>query len=95
MADVAIPGEFGSNPRPPALSYNDSVPENLRAATSRLQFPPSYAIVGVYRLCTDKKLLEPAWKKCKHGVIRGAGVALVWVSRVNELLEAADIELVV
>jgi hypothetical protein len=30
------------------------VPPSLVRATSRLQFPPSYVIVGVYRLFTDK-----------------------------------------
>ncbi|KAI3621277.1 hypothetical protein WG66_014508 [Moniliophthora roreri] len=54
------------------------IPENLVRATNRLQFPPSYAVVGVYRLCTDKALYIPAWQKCKHGTIRGAVVGVVW-----------------
>ncbi|KAJ7169123.1 hypothetical protein C8R43DRAFT_982387 [Mycena crocata] len=54
------------------------VPESLIRATSRLQFPPSYVIVGVYRLFTDKLLYVPAWQKCQHGVQRGAVVGLIW-----------------
>ncbi|KAJ6631553.1 hypothetical protein B0H10DRAFT_1772935 [Mycena sp. CBHHK59/15] len=54
------------------------VPSSLVRATSRLQFPPSYVIVGVYRLFTDKHLFVPAWQKCKHGAQRGAVVGLVW-----------------
>ena len=82
MTDIAVPGEFGSTPPPSTQLYSDNVPESLRASTARLQFPPSYAIVGVYRLFTDKNLLIPAWKKCEHGAVRGAGVALVWVGQV-------------
>lgn len=58
----------------------DDVPENLKRSTHRLQFPPSYALVGVYRLCTDRNLYVPAWQKCKHGTVRGLGAGLVWVS---------------
>jgi len=47
------------------------VPPTLARAESRLQFPPTYAIVGVYRLFTDKTLYVPAWKKCEHGAVRG------------------------
>ncbi|KAJ7287149.1 hypothetical protein C8J57DRAFT_578108 [Mycena rebaudengoi] len=54
------------------------VPPSLVRATSRLQFPPSYVIVGIYRLFTDKLLYAPAWEKCKHGVQRGATVGLFW-----------------
>jgi len=54
------------------------VPPSLVRATSRLQFPPSYVIVGVYRLFTDKHLYVPAWQKCQHGVQRGAVVGLIW-----------------
>ena len=32
------------------------LPSNLSRAALRLQFPPSYVFVGVYRLCTDKNL---------------------------------------
>ncbi|KAJ6589930.1 hypothetical protein DFH09DRAFT_1140459 [Mycena vulgaris] len=54
------------------------VPPSLLRATSRLQFPPSYVLVGVYRFFTDKLLYVPAWQKCQHGVQRGAAVGLVW-----------------
>ena len=83
MSDIPVPGAFSpkTSPLSPLTTpYTEDVPENLRAATSRLQFPASYAIVGVYRLFTDRKLLLPAWKKCEHGFLRGAGVALAWVS---------------
>ncbi|KAE9402694.1 hypothetical protein BT96DRAFT_1017440 [Gymnopus androsaceus JB14] len=56
----------------------DSVPEHLKRSTHRLQFPPSYVLVGVYRLCTDRNLYVPAWQKCQHGTVRGLGVGLVW-----------------
>lgn len=79
MSDTTLPGEYGRESPVSKLPHSENVPENLRAATARLQFPPSYAIVGVYRLFTDKSLTRPAWEKCKHGVQRGAGVALVWV----------------
>ena len=59
---------------------DEAVPEHLRAATSRLQFPPSYVVVGFYRLLSDSKLRVPAWQKCKHGFARGVAVGLVWVS---------------
>ena len=71
------PGGYGKEVSTP---YDENVPANLRASTSRLQFPPSYVVVGVYRLITDKSLRVPAWEKLKHGVVRGAAVALVWVS---------------
>ncbi|KAG7088851.1 hypothetical protein E1B28_012805 [Marasmius oreades] len=54
------------------------VPDNLIRATNRLQFPPSYVVVGVYRLCTDRNLYAPTWQKCKHGTVRGAVVGTVW-----------------
>ena len=76
-----IPGGFaaGDTPSP----YSEDVPENLRRATSRLQFPPSYVVVGFYRLITDRNLRVPAWNKCKHGFVRGASVGLIWVSIVS------------
>jgi hypothetical protein len=61
------------------LPLEEQVPDNLARATNRLQFPPSYVVVGVYRLFTDKALLVPAWQKCRNGTIRGATVGLVWV----------------
>ncbi|EIN03514.1 hypothetical protein PUNSTDRAFT_109399 [Punctularia strigosozonata HHB-11173 SS5] len=54
------------------------IPPTLERAYSRLLFPPSYVVVGVYRLCTDKSLYVPAWKKCKHGVVRGGVVGTIW-----------------
>jgi len=62
-------------PPPP----DTDVPEHLQRATLRLNFPPSYVVVGVYRLFTDKSLSKPAWDKCRHGVQRGAIVGSVWV----------------
>ncbi|KAF7351042.1 hypothetical protein MSAN_01666500 [Mycena sanguinolenta] len=56
----------------------NQVPPSLARATSRLQFPPSYVVVGVYRLFTDKNLYVPAWQKCQHGVRRGAVVGFIW-----------------
>jgi hypothetical protein len=52
---------------------------NLARATLRLEFPPSYVFVGVYRLITDKNLYGPVWDKCKHGTRRGAIVGGNWV----------------
>jgi len=43
-----------------------------------MEFPPSYVLVGVYRLCTDKLLYKPAWDKCKHATQRGAIVGSIW-----------------
>ncbi|KAI0045676.1 hypothetical protein FA95DRAFT_1543543 [Auriscalpium vulgare] len=60
---------------PPVLPY---VPPALERAVLRLQFPPSYVVVGAYRLLTDKSLLVPIWKKCKHGFLRGVAVAAGW-----------------
>jgi hypothetical protein len=57
----------------------ENVPSNLQRVTLRLQFTPTYVIVGVYRLFTDESLYVPAWKKCKHATIRGAVVSMVWV----------------
>ncbi|KAI0698014.1 hypothetical protein BC835DRAFT_1405525 [Cytidiella melzeri] len=75
-ADIpTVPGDFGKELSSP---YVENIPANLRASTSRLQFPPSYAVVGAYRLITDKSLRVPAWQKLKHGTVRGASVALVW-----------------
>ena len=80
MSDNTLPGEFGLEKLPSPSPYSDDVPNNLRAATARLRFPPAYVVVGVYRLFTDKNIAWPVWQKCKHGVVRGAGVALTWVS---------------
>ena len=66
--------------------------ETMSASTAtretRLRFPPSYAIVGVYRLCTDPHLYVPIWAKVRHGVRRGAVVGFGWVRTCLELLRA-------
>lgn len=67
-----LPGSF------PEVITNQGPPE-LERASYRLQFSPSYAIVGIYRLATDKSLYRPAWDKCKHGTQRGLIVGFVWV----------------
>ncbi|KAF9553374.1 hypothetical protein CPC08DRAFT_713792 [Agrocybe pediades] len=54
------------------------VPEPLQRATLRMTFPPSYVLVGVYRLFTDRLLWQPAWDKCRHAVRRGAIVGAIW-----------------
>lgn len=81
--EKSVPGDFGQiNDIPstsPAAAYSGNIPAHLHASMSRLQFTPSYVVVGVYRLFTDKTLARPAWDKCKHGLVRGATVALVWV----------------
>jgi hypothetical protein len=64
---------------PPHGHKYENIPSNLKRATLRLQFPPTYVIVGVYRLFTDETLYVPAWKKCKHATVRGAVVGIVWV----------------
>ncbi len=55
------------------------VPPTLAHATMRLEFSPSYVLVGVYRLFTDKNLYKPAWDKCRHAARRGAIVGAIWV----------------
>lgn len=64
----------------PKISILDNVPAELSRASLRLRYPPSYAIVGVYRLCTDSNLYIPTWNKCKHATTRGLIVGAVWVS---------------
>ncbi|KAJ7503046.1 hypothetical protein B0H11DRAFT_1987586 [Mycena galericulata] len=64
--------------QPSGMDPTYHVPPSLVRATSRLQFPPTYVIVGVYRLFSDKHLYVPAWQKCQHGVQRGAIVGLIW-----------------
>ena len=49
-------------------------------APFRLEFSPSYILVGVYRLSTDSSIRLPVWKKCKHGFVRGMLVGFAWVS---------------
>lgn len=76
----SIPGELQNVEQD---LYAMQIPENLRRATSRLQFSPTYVVVGVYRLFTDKNLYIPAWRKCQHGLMRGASISLIWVSLVK------------
>ncbi|KAM5539462.1 hypothetical protein V8D89_006914 [Ganoderma adspersum] len=77
----SLPGEYkGSTPIPSPYAAEENIPANLRRATHRLQFPPSYVVVGFYRLLSDPKLRVPAWNKCKHGFMRGAAVGLVWAA---------------
>ncbi|THH18330.1 hypothetical protein EW146_g2623 [Bondarzewia mesenterica] len=47
----------------PLASPPPNVPLALERSTLRLEFPPSYVVVGVYRLVTDKSLYVPIWKK--------------------------------
>ncbi|KAJ3970676.1 hypothetical protein EV361DRAFT_914949 [Lentinula raphanica] len=61
-----------------SILRESELPETLKRSSHRLQFPPSYALVGVYRLCTDPNLYVPVWQKCQHGTVRGAVVGLVW-----------------
>ena len=49
-------------------------------APFRLEFSPSYILVGVYRLSTDSSIRVPVWKKCKHAFVRGIVVGFAWVS---------------
>ena len=77
--NTIIPGGYkGDTPSP--YAEDENIPLSLRRATHRMQFPPSYVVVGFYRLLTDPQLRVPAWKKCEHGFMRGAAVGLVWVS---------------
>ncbi|KAF9477017.1 hypothetical protein BDN70DRAFT_838357 [Pholiota conissans] len=62
----------------PHSSPKPVIPEKLQRATLRLEFPPSYVVVGVYRLITDRNLWVPAWDKCRHAVRRGAIVGGIW-----------------
>jgi len=57
----------------------EHLPPNLARAALRLEFPPSYVVVGVYRLFTDKNLYGPVWDKCKHATRRGAIFGSIWV----------------
>ena len=68
-----------SSPSQSHFQSTESIPPELAHAAERLQFSPSYIVVGVYRLFTDKALYVPAWEKCKHGTQRGLVVGLAWV----------------
>ncbi|KAA1477990.1 hypothetical protein DENSPDRAFT_845180 [Dentipellis sp. KUC8613] len=69
-----IPGKFSS----PEPVPTPAVPATLERATLRLNFPPSYVVVGAYRMLTDKTLFVPVWKKCKHAFLRGIAVGAGW-----------------
>ncbi len=58
---------------------NVDIPNSLQRATLRLGFPPSYVIVGVYRLLSDKALFSPVWQRCRSGFLGGAAIGSVWV----------------
>ena len=64
----------------------EHLPPNLARAALRLEFPPSYVLVGVYRLFTDKSLYIPAWDKCKHGTRRGTIVGGIWARFISSKL---------
>lgn len=55
------------------------LPDSLRSATQRLRLPPSYVVVGVYRLLSDKALFFPVWQKCRSGFLKGIAVGSIWV----------------
>ncbi|KAN0107715.1 hypothetical protein V8E52_009882 [Russula decolorans] len=59
-------------------SKNVKIPDSLQRATQRLGFPPSYVVVGVYRLVFDKALFSPVWQRCRSGFMKGAAVGGVW-----------------
>ncbi|KAG5651400.1 hypothetical protein H0H81_008758 [Sphagnurus paluster] len=63
----------------------EHIPDSLIRASLRLQFPPTYVVIGVYRLFTDKRLYEPAWQKCRNGTRRGLSVGAAWVVFTFEL----------
>lgn len=46
--------------------------------TELLAFPPAYAIVGLYRLCTDASVRGPVLAKVQHAAVRGAVVGSVY-----------------
>jgi len=60
-------------------SKDVKIPDSLQRSTQRLRFPPSYVVVGIYRLCFDKALFSPVWQRCRSGFMRGVAVGGVWV----------------
>ncbi|KIY49168.1 hypothetical protein FISHEDRAFT_41591 [Fistulina hepatica ATCC 64428] len=62
------------------IEPHEDIPANLERATMRMQFPPSYVIVGVYRLLNDPQLRKPTWDKCKHATRRGLIVGFAWAA---------------
>ncbi|TCD66516.1 hypothetical protein EIP91_001292 [Steccherinum ochraceum] len=81
--DPSLPGALESSDSlsslsSPSILANKPIPANLQRSSARLQFPPSYVVIGVYRLFTDERLYKPVWDKCRHGVKRGLTVGVVW-----------------
>ena len=60
-----------------ATEHHD-LPPNLSTAAFRLNFPPSYVFVGVYRLSTERTLYGPVWDNCTHDTRREAIVGSIW-----------------
>ena len=74
--EIQSPGAFHES----AQNHPEDLgPPELERASRRLSFPPSYVVVGIYRLINDKSLLKAAWDKCRHGTQRGLAVGFVWV----------------
>ena len=65
--------------RPSSLPSDPS----YKSRESRLQFTPSYALVGVYRLASDSNLYRPIWDKVRHGTWRGVTIGLGWVLKTS------------
>jgi hypothetical protein len=74
------------SPTVSATILPEEVPSALVRSSLRLEFPPSYVVVGAYRLLTDKSLLIPAWNKCKHAARRGFIAAFIWVSPRHQII---------
>lgn len=78
LEEIQSPGAFPESVQ--GIHPEDLGPPELERASRRLSFPPSYVVVGIYRLINDKALLKPAWDKCRHGTQRGLTVGFIWVS---------------
>lgn len=48
--------------------------------TELLALPPSYTLVGLYRLLTDPSIREPVLAKVKHAAVRGAVVGAAYAT---------------
>ncbi|KAL7415672.1 hypothetical protein BDY24DRAFT_413246 [Mrakia frigida] len=48
-------------------------------SSSRLSFPPTYALIGIYRLLSDPHLRNPIWAKTRNGTLRGLAVGAAWI----------------
>ena len=60
-------------------SSSEAIDRSAALRNERLEFPPIYVVVGVYRTLSDKNIFIPAWDKCKHALLRGAVVGVGWV----------------